>query len=124
MRARPLSVRARFTPGSDPPLSLSGSGPGIAFLSPRSSARAVMSTTIHLEDEADRWRYTCPRGHRNWEPTNRHFFCQSCSRSHDDVDPAFDALLDAKTGEAIHRDELVLLTPVGPLDRSRRGEAA
>ena len=83
-----------------------------------------MSTTIHLEDETDRWRFTCPRGHRNWEPTNRHFWCQTCSRSHDDVDPAFDALHDAKTGESIHRDELELLTPVGPLDHGSRGEAA
>lgn len=28
-----------------------------------------------------RSRYRCPNGHSNWEPTNNHIWCQSCSRA-------------------------------------------
>lgn len=82
-----------------------------------------MPTTIHLENDTDRWRYTCPRGHRNWEPTNRHFWCQSCARAHDDPDPTFYELTDATTGEQLHRDELELVTPAGPIDAHAGGAA-
>jgi len=41
---------------------------------------------IDLTNEADRWRYTCPNGHRDWSRTNSHIFCYSCSRQVD-VDP-------------------------------------
>ncbi|RLM53161.1 hypothetical protein DVK02_14820 [Halobellus sp. Atlit-31R] len=64
---------------------------------------------LKVDDEADRWRFRCPAGHRNWEATNNHFFCQSCSRSQDpDHDPVFHELRDLQTGELIDRDELVL----------------
>lgn len=64
---------------------------------------------LQLDDATDRWRFRCPAGHRNWEATNQHYFCQSCARSDDpDHEPVFDELRDAKTGELIARDEIVL----------------
>ncbi|ELZ92981.1 hypothetical protein C440_12709 [Haloferax mucosum ATCC BAA-1512] len=63
----------------------------------------------------DRWRYTCPRGHRTWEPTNHHFWCERCA-SAENVDGAFDQLRDKVTGELFARDEVLLLTETGPLD--------
>lgn len=64
---------------------------------------------IQLADRSDRWRFVCPRGHRSWEPTNHHFWCQKCARNYgDDVDPEFDELHDRKTDEMIPRDRLVL----------------
>ena len=72
-------------------------------------------TTIHLEDELDRWKWVCPRGHRAWEPTNSHFWCHRCAR-HDGVDGEFSALRNRATDEVHGRDELALETPVGPYD--------
>lgn len=59
---------------------------------------------IDLTDWADRARYTCPRGHRNWDRTNNHIWCQSCareSRQDERVTPEYYELRDAKTGEAV-----------------------
>lgn len=70
-----------------------------------------MSTTkqpISLESDADRWRYVCPRGHRSWEVTNFHFWCQQCARAHDDADPEFSELHDLKTGASIPRERLTI----------------
>ncbi|WP_254544134.1 hypothetical protein [Halomarina pelagica] len=73
--------------------------------------------TIRLEDETDRWRWVCPVGHRQWEPTNHHFWCASCARSWGEgVEPEFDELRDLATGRLVHRDEIRLLTSVGPYD--------
>jgi len=73
---------------------------------------------IQLADRTDRWRFVCPRGHRSWEPTNHHFWCQKCARNYsDDVDPEFHELHDRKTGETVPRDRLILrndeLQPAG-----------
>jgi len=60
--------------------------------------------TIDLGDERSRWRYTCPRGHRNWERVNSHGWCEACARDlghNDDADPEFWELIDAKTGTRI-----------------------
>lgn len=76
--------------------------------------------TIRLDREADRWRWTCPRGHRTWEPTNHHFWCAACARAstHDnEIDPTFDALRDDSTGELVPRDDLTLRDPVGSVGR-------
>jgi len=85
----------------------------------------AMSVQIQLEDETDRWRYTCPNGHRSWEPVNGHFWCAKCSQNYgDDVDPEFGELRDRKTGELLERDEVDLVTPVGPYqDVHREGSA-
>lgn len=76
-----------------------------------------MPRTIKLHDELDRWRYVCPRGHREWEPTNGHYWCAGCARAaaaNDDVDPAFAELRDRKTGDLLARNEVTLETEVGP----------
>jgi hypothetical protein len=65
---------------------------------------------IVLEDETDRWRYRCPRGHTNWEPTNQHFWCQQCATGVDRAaDPSFEALRDSKTDDLLDRDEVELV---------------
>jgi hypothetical protein len=78
--------------------------------------------TVRIEDESDRWRYVCPRGHRDWEPTNHHFWCASCARAQD-ADGVFHELRDRANGELYEREDVRLLTPVGPYDRDldRRG---
>lgn len=76
--------------------------------------------TIRLDDETDRWRWRCPRGHRNWEPTNHHFWCQTCAQAtehDDDVDPTFEELRDGSSGETFERDELTLRRPVDAVGR-------
>ncbi|WP_128478359.1 hypothetical protein [Halorussus pelagicus] len=72
-----------------------------------------MSEEIRLEDESDRWKWVCPNGHRNWEPTNNHFWCPSCAR-HLGADGVFHGLRNKATGEVYERDNLRLLTPAGP----------
>ncbi|SHG77794.1 hypothetical protein [Halobaculum gomorrense] len=68
---------------------------------------------INLDDQIDRWRYTCPRGHRNWEATNNHFWCCECARQKG-VDGVFHELRDAKDRELLSRDEVRLITSAGP----------
>ncbi|MFP8952403.1 hypothetical protein ACLI4Z_16475 [Natrialbaceae archaeon A-arb3/5] len=76
-------------------------------------------TTIQVDDEIDRWKWVCPRGHRDWEPTNHHFWCAACARAaDDDVMPEFDSLHNKQSGETVHRDELQLLDEIGPLGDS------
>jgi hypothetical protein len=71
---------------------------------------------VRIENAADRWRFTCPRGHRDWEPTNHHFWCAACARM-DDVDGVFDELRDVRDGGLLERDQIRLLTPFGPYDQ-------
>jgi hypothetical protein len=78
--------------------------------------------TIRLDDETDRWRWVCPRGHRTWEPTNGHFWCQRCAQAHDDeAEPVFYELRDQETGETVDRDDLRLVS--GFETDERRGSA-
>ncbi|WP_255192145.1 hypothetical protein [Natronobeatus ordinarius] len=78
-----------------------------------------------MDDEIDRWKWVCPRGHRSWEATNHHFWCAECARTYagDDYDPDFEALHNLATDETVHRDDLRLLTRVGPYDTLREGSA-
>jgi len=78
--------------------------------------------TVRVEDPEDRWRWVCPNGHRTWEPTNHHFWCQSCARRKS-VDGVFHHLHDRKTGDQYARDEVQLVTATGPHDPDldRRG---
>lgn len=65
---------------------------------------SVDVVVIDLGDDADRWRYTCPRGHRNWDRTNNHVWCQTCRRQYEageGCDPEHYELLDQKTGELV-----------------------
>lgn len=69
-----------------------------------SLADAPETVEIDLENEADRWRFTCPRGHHAWDRTNSHVFCTPCSRAarhDDDITPEYYELLDQKTGEMV-----------------------
>jgi 5-methylcytosine-specific restriction endonuclease McrA len=72
-----------------------------------------MSERIHLEDKTDWWKWVYPNGHRNWEPTNHHFWCETCASNYD-ADGEFDELRNKATGEVHDRDQLKLLTPGGP----------
>lgn len=65
--------------------------------------------TIDTDDEIQRWRYRCPRGHTQFQPTNYHWYCVECARSHNDVDPEFDELVDKQTGEVYERDEVEIV---------------
>ena len=86
------------------------------LISDRRSESMVPKEVVRIEDRQDRWRFVCPNGHRSWEPTNHHFWCQYCARS-DDADGVFYELLDKKTGAEIPRDKVRLVTPAGPYDR-------
>ena len=37
---------------------------------------------IQMDSKADRWKWVCPAGHTNWQPTNGGVWCLSCSRAH------------------------------------------
>lgn len=64
------------------------------------------SITIDLDDDLDRHRYRCPRGHAYWVPTNFHFWCYSCASSSWEVDPEFHELHDLKNDETIPRNRI------------------
>lgn len=51
-------------------------------------------------------RLRCPRGHSSWDRTNSHFWCYSCARHGWDIDPEFEAVVDARTGREFTTDEL------------------
>lgn len=82
----------------------------------RRNEAMVPKEVVRIEDRQDRWRFVCPNGHRSWEPTNHHFWCQYCARS-DEADGVFHELLDKKTGATLERDRVRLVTPIGPYDR-------
>jgi hypothetical protein len=83
----------------------------------------MTEATVRIEEKDDRWRFVCPRGHRTWEPTNHHFWCQQCARA-DECDGVFHQLRDKKTGREYERDEVQLLTVSGPYDRDVDGGTA
>jgi regulation of enolase protein 1 (concanavalin A-like superfamily) len=65
---------------------------------------APEAVEIDLQDPTDRWRYTCPVGHRDFSRTNNHVWCYPCARAAEqgvDVDPEYYELLDQKSGETI-----------------------
>lgn len=72
-----------------------------------------MEVRIQVND-ADHLGYVYPPGHRSWEPTNHHFWCQACAESLDPgVDPVFHALHDLRTGTELDREDVQLLTEMG-----------
>lgn len=65
---------------------------------------------LDTDDEIQRWRYRCPRGHTQFEPSNHHWYCAECATSPDpEIDPEFTKLVDKKTGESYERDEVRVL---------------
>jgi hypothetical protein len=72
---------------------------------------------IDRSNAAERWRYTCPRGHTRWSPTNSHAWCAGCRQENEngaDVDPEHYELLDQKTGETIPYSAVDLAEPARP----------
>lgn len=63
---------------------------------------------LDTDDPIQRWRYRCPRGHSQYEPTNHHWWCQRCAQAWD-VDPEFTQLVDKVTGDTYERDEVTIL---------------
>ena len=60
----------------------------------------------------ERYRYTCPNGHPQWDRTNNHIWCPGCQRQAEqgaDISPEHWELLDKKTDETIpwNRVEIV-----------------
>ena len=96
---------------------------GIFFLTPVLRSELMPpKEVVWIEGRQDRWRYVCPRGHRLWEPTNHHFWCQKCVAS-DETDGVFQHLRDRKTGAKFDREFVQLVTPIGPYDRDLDGGA-
>ena len=62
---------------------------------------------IDTNDKIDRMRYRCPNNHTRWVPTNNHVYCNSCSQI-SGAGPEYYELLDAKTGESIPWERVVL----------------
>jgi hypothetical protein len=80
---------------------------------------------VDLTDRHDRWRYTCPRGHTDWEPTNHHFWCASCARAGPETEGRFDTLHDRRTGDEHPREDVRLVTGTGgPFDPDLDREGA
>lgn len=75
---------------------------------------------VRIEDRLDRWRFVCPRGHRSWEPTNHHFWCQQCASQYE-IDGVFYQLRDRRSGELYEREEVRLVDSVGPYDKDLDG---
>lgn len=69
-----------------------------------------MGEPVNIDDDADRWRWVCPAGHRNWEPTNHHFWCQQCPLA-PEKEPIFHELHDLRRDRTVGRDDL---QPLGP----------
>jgi len=89
-------------------------------LYPPTRQSVVMPRDVNLQDESDRWRYVCPRGHRSWEPTNNHFWCRNCARQ-SGADAEFSELHDCRDDEQLDREEVRLLTPAGPYKNTTGG---
>jgi hypothetical protein len=67
---------------------------------------------IDRSEFADRARYTCPRGHMDWDKTNNHIWCRGCRRQADageDVDPEYYVVYDKKTDSEIPWDKVRLV---------------
>lgn len=63
------------------------------------------SIEIDTRYAAERWRYICPNGHIDWEPTAEGFVCAACTELHA-TDGAFAMLRDRRSGERIPRDRV------------------
>ncbi|MFC7044127.1 hypothetical protein ACFQH6_00735 [Halobacteriaceae archaeon GCM10025711] len=68
-----------------------------------------MAVQIDTRDPADRWRYTCPKGHRNWEPSSDGFHCRTCDERPWFDQAVFDDLRDERTGNLVPRRRIRLV---------------
>jgi hypothetical protein len=72
---------------------------------------AAEITEIDRSDPVQRWRYTCPRGHLDWDKTNAHIWCRGCRRQHEageDIHPEHWEIHDKQRGESIPWDAVRL----------------
>lgn len=56
--------------------------------------RQETSQVIDAAPTADKWRYTCPKGHRDWRPCTYVIECKQCGKS-------YESLIDRKHQRAI-----------------------
>jgi len=67
---------------------------------------------IDRSDAIERYRYTCPNGHIDWDRTNNHVWCRSCREQAEhgvDIDPEHWVIYDKREDREIpwHAVELV-----------------
>lgn len=64
---------------------------------------------IDTTDPGVKWRYTCPREHRTFEPTNGGIWCRACEMD-DGIDRAhYHTIRDQREGELIDFDRVRLV---------------
>ena len=73
---------------------------------------SAMLERINIDDTTQRWVWTCPRGHRTWEPTNFHFWCAACARAND-AEASFQRIHNARDGRTLSRAEIELVDRTG-----------
>jgi len=69
-----------------------------------SSVEDAHRVRIDRSNPVERYRYTCPNGHINWDRTNNHIWCRQCLRAHEageDVHPEHYHIVDQTSGEKI-----------------------
>lgn len=69
-----------------------------------SSAQDAQRVRIDRSNPAERYRFTCPNGHVNWDRTNNHIWCRQCRRAFEageDLDPEHYHIVDQQTGDEI-----------------------
>jgi len=60
---------------------------------------------LQITDEIDANRLRCQNGHSAVAPTNNHWWCSSCARAWD-IDPEYETVVDAKTGDELKREDV------------------
>ena len=70
-------------------------------------SQARTEVHIRMDSKVDRWKWVCPAGHTNWQPTNGGIWCLSCSRAHDIEDPGWHELENKATGERVPWERVV-----------------
>ena len=59
---------------------------------------------IDRSSPPEKWRYTCPNGHTDWDRTNQHIWCRTCRQQYESgesTDPEHWSIIDQKTGREI-----------------------
>ena len=72
----------------------------------RGDGSSALDARERVEVDRQRWpwRWTCPRGHPNWDRTNNHIWCPGCRREAEngaDVDPEHYEIFDKRRDETI-----------------------
>jgi 5-methylcytosine-specific restriction endonuclease McrA len=74
------------------------------LLTDGSSLEDVTLVEIDRSKSPDRWRFSCPNGHTDWDRTNSHIWCRSCAHAAEQgapVDTEHYELLDKQSGEKV-----------------------